>query len=67
MVGAFATERGLALAQVKTSDKSNEITAIPELLDALMLKGCIVTLDAMGCQKDIVKKLKHVMANTLSL
>lgn len=49
MVGAFAAESGLALAQVKTSDKSNEITAIPILLDALLLKGCIVTLDAMGC------------------
>lgn len=57
MVGAFATEAGLALAQVKTADKSNEITAIPELLDALVLKGCIVTLDAMGCQKNIVKQI----------
>lgn len=57
MVGAFATEAGLALAQVKTEDKSNEITVIPELLDALVLKGCIVTLDAMGCQKTIVKKI----------
>ena len=57
MVGAFAAESGLALAQVKTADKSNEITTIPELLDALLLKGCIVTLDAMGCQKTIVKKI----------
>lgn len=57
MVGAFATEAGLALAQVKTADKSNEITAIPELLDALVLKGCVVTLDAMGCQKPIVTKI----------
>ena len=57
MVGAFAAESGLALAQVKTEDKSNEITAIPELLDALFLKGCIVTLDAMGCQKAIVEKI----------
>jgi len=57
MVGAFATETGLALAQVKTKDKSNEITAIPELLDALILKGCIITLDAMGCQKSIVEKI----------
>lgn len=59
MVGAFATEAGLALAQVKTEDKSNEITAIPELLDALLLKGCIVTLDAMGCQKNIVEKIRE--------
>lgn len=57
MVGAFAAETGLALAQVKTEDKSNEISAIPELLDALILNGCIVTLDAMGCQKAIVKKI----------
>lgn len=59
MVGAFATEAGLALAQVKTEDKSNEITVIPQLLDALILKGCVVTLDAMGCQKNIVEKIKH--------
>lgn len=59
MVGAFATEAGLALAQVKTEDKSNEITAIPELLDALILKGCIITLDAMGCQKAIVEKINQ--------
>lgn len=57
MVGAFAAEAGLALAQVKTADKSNEITAIPELLDALLLKGCIITLDAMGCQRAIVEKI----------
>lgn len=57
MVGAFAAESGLALAQVKTEEKSNEITAIPELLDALLLKGCIITLDAMGCQKSIVEKI----------
>ncbi len=57
LVSAFATEQGLTLAQVKTGDKSNEITAIPELLDALILKGCIVTLDAMGCQKTIVEKI----------
>ena len=58
MVGAFAAEAGIALAQVKTSDKSNEITAIPELLDALLLKGCVVTLDAMGCQREIVEKIQ---------
>ena len=57
MVGAFAAESGLALAQVKTEEKSNEITAIPELLDALILNGCIVTIDAMGCQKGIVEKI----------
>lgn len=57
MVHAFAAESGMALAQVKTADKSNEITAIPELLDALLIKGCIITVDAMGCQKNIVKKI----------
>ncbi|MFT4059805.1 MAG: ISAs1 family transposase, partial [Legionella sp.] len=63
MVGAFATEAGLALAQVKTSDKSNEITAIPQLLDALVLNGCIVTLDAMGCQKNIVQQIHQKEGN----
>lgn len=57
LVSAFAAESGLVLGQVKTADKSNEITAIPELLDALLLRGCIITLDAMGCQRDIVKKI----------
>lgn len=53
MVSAWATANRVVLGQVKTEDKSNEITAIPELLDILALKGCIVTIDAMGCQKTI--------------
>lgn len=53
MVSAWATENNLVLGQVKTEEKSNEITAIPELLQALALKGCLVTIDAMGCQKSI--------------
>lgn len=53
MVSAWATANRVILGQVKTEDKSNEITAIPELLDILALKGCIVTIDAMGCQKTI--------------
>ena len=57
MVHAFAAESGLALGQVKTLEKSNEITAIPELLDALLIRGSIITLDAMGCQKKIVEKI----------
>ena len=57
MVSAFAGGLGLTLGQVKTSEKSNEITAIPELLDALLLKGCIVTIDAMGCQTAIAAKI----------
>ena len=55
MVSAWAHENGLVLGQVKTDEKSNEITAIPELLNTLNLSGCIVTLDAMGCQKEITK------------
>lgn len=53
LVNAWATENRLVLGQVRTADKSNEITAIPELLRALDLSGCIVTIDAMGCQKSI--------------
>ena len=48
---------GVCFGQVKTEEKSNEITAIPELLDLLDLKGMIVTIDAMGCQKKIVEKI----------
>ena len=57
LVSAFASGLGLTLGQVKTAEKSNEITAIPDLLDALLLKGCIVTIDAMGCQKAIAAKI----------
>ncbi len=57
MVSAWATTNGLSLGQVKTSEKSNEITAIPKLLELLSLEGTIVTIDAMGCQKDIAKKI----------
>lgn len=57
MVSAFASEARLVLAQQKISNKSNEITAIPELIDLLDLTGSIVTLDAMGCQKDIAQKI----------
>jgi predicted transposase YbfD/YdcC len=50
-------ENGLVLGQLKVADKSNEITAVPELLRALELRGCIVTTDAMGCQKKIAKQI----------
>lgn len=53
IVSAWASSAGLVLGQVKVDEKSNEITAVPELLRALKLKGAIVTLDAMGCQKEI--------------
>jgi predicted transposase YbfD/YdcC len=55
MVSAWATANRLVLGQVKVDCKSNEITAIPELLKVLSLRGCIVTIDAIGCQKEIVK------------
>jgi predicted transposase YbfD/YdcC len=57
MVGAWATKNRMCLGQVKTEDKSNEITAIPELLRLLDLHGCIVTIDAMGCQKETARKI----------
>ena len=55
MVSAWASANHLVLGQLKTDEKSNEITAIPKLLRALVLKGCIVTIDAMGCQTEIAK------------
>ncbi len=57
LVSAWATEAQLTLGQVATEEKSNEITAIPELLALLDLKGALVTLDAMGCQKEIAKEI----------
>jgi predicted transposase YbfD/YdcC len=57
MVSAFASEAGIVLGQVKTQEKSNEITAIPELLDWIDIRGAIVTIDAMGCQKTITQKI----------
>ncbi|WP_240799191.1 ISAs1 family transposase, partial [Vibrio sp. F13] len=57
MVSAFSTANQVVLGQVKTADKSNEIKAIPELLEMLSLQGCLVTIDAMGCQKDIAEKI----------
>ncbi len=57
MVSAWATANGVVLGQRKVDAKSNEITAIPELLDLLALTGCIVTIDAMGCQRAIAQKI----------
>ncbi len=57
LVSAWASEHGLSLGQVATEEKSNEITAIPELLDQIDVTGAIVTIDAMGCQKAIAKKI----------
>ena len=57
MVSAFATELGIVLGQEKVASKSNEITAIPELLEALYIKGFLVSIDAMGCQKSIARQI----------
>lgn len=67
IVSAWASENGLALGQVRVNDKSNEITAIPELLAVLDLHGAIVTIDAMGCQREIAdlivdKQADYVLA-----
>lgn len=57
MVSAFVAANEMVLGQIKINDKSNEITAIPELLELLEIHGCLVTIDAMGCQRDIAKKI----------
>jgi predicted transposase YbfD/YdcC len=57
LVSAWATQQQLSLGQVAVDDKSNEITAIPKLLDVLDITGAIVTIDAMGCQKAIAQKI----------
>ncbi len=67
MVSAFAARQRLVLAQVKVAEKSNEIIAIPKLLDMLAIEGAILTIDAMGCQRDIAqrvidKKADYVLA-----
>ena len=65
MVSAWAQQQGLVLGQRKVEGKSNEITAIPELLKVLYLKGAIVTIDAIGCQKEIVSTIIEKEANYL--
>ena len=57
MVSAWAAENELILGQIKTQEKSNEITAIPKLLKLLAIEGCIITIDAMGCQKKIAEQI----------
>ncbi len=57
MVSAFAARQRLVLGQVKVAEKSNEIIAIPKLLEVLAIEGAIVTIDAMGCQRDIAQKI----------
>ncbi len=58
VISAFSTMHSLVLGQIKTDEKSNEITAIPELLNMLDIKGKIITTDAIGCQKDIAEKIQ---------
>jgi predicted transposase YbfD/YdcC len=58
-VSAYATATGVSLAHVEVDQKSNEITAIPQVLDLVAVKGCTVTIDAMGCQKDIAERIRR--------
>jgi predicted transposase YbfD/YdcC len=59
MVSAWATANHISLGQVVVDEKSNEITAIPKLLEMLELSGCLVTIDAMGCQREIAAAIVH--------
>ena len=63
MVSAFAARQRLVLGQVKVAEKSNEITAIPMLLDMLAIDGAVITIDAMGCQRDIAQKVMDKKAD----
>ena len=57
IVSAWSNRNEVTLGQIKTDEKSNEITAIPQLLEVLLLENSVITIDAMGCQKDIAKKI----------
>jgi hypothetical protein len=61
VVSAWASENALVLGQLAVEDNSNEITAIPQLLEMLVLQGCIVTVDALGCQKKIAQTIREAM------
>ena len=63
LVNAWASANRLVLGQVKVGDRSNVITAIPELFDMLDVSGCTVTVDAMGCQKEIARKITDSRAD----
>ena len=65
LVSAWATRNRLTLGQVKVDEKSNEITAVPELLRLLAIKGCIVTVDALNTQKEIASEICEQGANYL--
>jgi predicted transposase YbfD/YdcC len=63
MVSAWASKNNMVLGQVKVDEKSNEITAIPKLLELIAIKGCTITIDAMGCQQEIVTQIIKQEAN----
>ena len=63
MVSAFAARQRLVLGQVNVAEKSNEIVAIPALLEMLAIEGAIVTIDAIGCQRDIAEKILEKKAD----
>jgi len=63
MISMWVREDGISLGQIKTEEKSNEITAIPQLLDSVDIRGSIVTIDAMGCQREIAKNIIEKEAN----
>ena len=63
MISAWANKNQMVLGQIATDEKSNEITAVPELLDNLDVSGCIVTADAMNCQKQIARKITDANAD----
>lgn len=63
IVGAWGAEAGISLGQLKVDGKSNEITAVPKLLELLAIEGCIVTTDAMGCQKEVARKVRERSAD----
>lgn len=65
IVSAYAVNNKICLGQLAVDEKSNEITAIPKLLDLIAVKGCIVTIDAMGCQKKIAAKIREKDADYL--
>ncbi|KEQ13433.1 hypothetical protein GZ77_13720 [Endozoicomonas montiporae] len=65
IVSAYSTQLSLILSFTPVDKKSNGITAIPEILDILVIEGCLITSDAMGCQKDICKKIVDKKADYL--
>lgn len=67
LVSAWCSEYGMTLGQIRTEEKRNEITAIPQLIDALGIEGATVTIDALGCQHRIAKKIIDRKANYIWL